>query len=680
MPLKLIKYCLLLFVAVLHYLPINAQLQSAIIGKPVNAIINISFGAASNDSILIGPSLPSDKTSFLYSNNLCPPEGHYTIARRTNISGCFNNTWQPVTSDHTYTDNNGYMMLVNDTTTPYNKILFSDTVKQTTCNNTMYEFSAAIMNIDLSNYCSNGTARWPGFVFRVETTAGQVLNSYYTGRIHYGGSFLPSAYGSTVYGFDFSMPPGINSYVVKIIDSATGYGNCGYAFAVDDIKLLSLGPSVNINFPGLSGSYIQTSVCFQNDKSITINGNIDSSGYHNVALQWEQSIDSGLTWTDITGATNYNYTTPGLSMPDTFFFRLRAAPVSNIGYPYCGSTSNTIKVLVDGIPANFSVSNNSPVCTDSNLVFNLQGGTSYITTGPNGFFDDSPFPHIYYPTFADSGTYYVQVVTQGGCKATDSTIVKISAGPNIQMSPDTSICYGRSVQLQSGGGKAYEWSPPDGLSNAAIANPIASPVKTTTYTVKVSDETGCPGRGTVTIKLLDSALKAMITGPAIACPRDIIILKDTSTGSVIGWYWDFGNGQTSSLQNPPQQNFPALGKETPYTIKLIVTDTAACTDTAYSVIKSVNNCYIDVPGAFTPNGDGLNDYLYPLNAYKATNLLFRVFNRNGQLIFETKDWTKKWDGNYNGSPQAPGTYVWILNYTDADNKRVFLKGTTVLIR
>jgi gliding motility-associated-like protein len=65
----------------------------------------------------------------------------------------------------------------------------------------------------------------------------------------------------------------------------------------------------------------------------------------------------------------------------------------------------------------------------------------------------------------------------------------------------------------------------------------------------------------------------------------------------------------------------------------------------------VNNCYIVVPSAFTPNHDGLNDYLYPLNAYKATNLIFRVYNRMGGLVCETQDWTRKCDGTISDIPQ-----------------------------
>jgi gliding motility-associated-like protein len=106
-----------------------------------------------------------------------------------------------------------------------------------------------------------------------------------------------------------------------------------------------------------------------------------------------------------------------------------------------------------------------------------------------------------------------------------------------------------------------------------------------------------------------------------------------------------------------------------------------CSDSSYQTVTAIPNCYIAVPSAFTPNGDGKNDYLYPLNAYKTSHLTFRVFNRYGQLIFETHDWTMKWDGTINGTKQPPGTYVWYLDYTDSDtNKKVFLKGTTTLIR
>ncbi len=672
------KYLLLLtFILFRQYM--YGQLASAQIGKPVNALINISFGIGNDSTVTPGTPLPTNKTGFKYTTDPCPRQGYYTIARRVNISGCFNNTWHNLSSDHTYTDDNGNMMLVNDTTTPYNKILFVDTVKKLTCDNNMYEFTAAILNIDNPNYCSTGTARDPGFIFSVETTTGQVIHSYFSGRIDPGDSFLRNEYGVSVRGFDFAMPPNITSYVVKIIDSATGNGNCGLAFAVDDIKLLSIGADISIKLPGLSQDYIKTSTCFQDGKTVTLNGTL-SAGYADPSLRWQRSIDSGVNWTDIPGATQLDYTTPPLNQPGIFLYRLRGSETSNISNQYCGSASNAIKVQVDGVPVNYTVSNNSPVCTDSNLVFILAGGTSYVTTGPNGFYDDSPFPHIYYPKLSDSGEYHVQVVSEGGCKTTDSTHAIIIGPPVTQVSTDTAICYGKTVQLHSDGGTSYSWVPAYRLSNANIANPFASPLQTTTYTVKITDNTGCSASTHVTVSLLDSVLKAAITGPSIVCPNDYTVFRDTSTGKIKSWFWYFGNGQTSALQNPGVQQYPAISEETRYSVQLMVTDNAGCADTALQLIRSEYNCYIAVPSAFTPNGDNLNDYLYPLNAYKATNLLFRVYNRNGQLVFETKDWTNKWDGSVNGILQPGGTYIWVLNYIDDKGKKIFIKGTSVLIR
>ena len=114
---------------------------------------------------------------------------------------------------------------------------------------------------------------------------------------------------------------------------------------------------------------------------------------------------------------------------------------------------------------------------------------------------------------------------------------------------------------------------------------------------------------------------------------------------------------------------------------MIVQNNLGCYDTAVQKIVVTNSCYIAVPNAFTPNNDGLNDYLYPLNAYKAKDLLFKVYNRVGQLIFETRDWNKKWDGRFKGQAADPATYVWILIYTDGDTgKKIQQKGSTILIR
>ncbi len=180
--------------------------------------------------------------------------------------------------------------------------------------------------------------------------------------------------------------------------------------------------------------------------------------------------------------------------------------------------------------------------------------------------------------------------------------------------------------------------------------------------------------------ILNRKLTASFMAPDVLCPEDKASFTDSSYGKIISWQWDFANGTKAGTQIVPPQAYPASNSATIYNIRLIVSD-GTCLDTAYRKIKVVTTCYIAVPNAFTPNNDGLNDYLYPLNAYKAVNLLFRVYNRYGQLVFETKDWNLRWNGKFKGIDQSTGTYAWYLKYTHRDSgKNYFLKGTTLLIR
>jgi gliding motility-associated-like protein len=191
----------------------------------------------------------------------------------------------------------------------------------------------------------------------------------------------------------------------------------------------------------------------------------------------------------------------------------------------------------------------------------------------------------------------------------------------------------------------------------------------------------CRDTSAIVTILLDNDLKAALEVTAVVCPGDLANYKDNSIGKIVFWKWDFGNGNTSLLQQPPQQVYPFSNIIRNVPVQLIVTNNIGCSDTALQNIKVVGNCYIAVPNVFTPNSDGLNDYLYPLNAYKATSLVFKVYNRFGQLMFQTTDWTNKWDGTFKGQAADAATYVWQLQYTHIDTgKRVEQKGTTILIR
>jgi len=190
----------------------------------------------------------------------------------------------------------------------------------------------------------------------------------------------------------------------------------------------------------------------------------------------------------------------------------------------------------------------------------------------------------------------------------------------------------------------------------------------------------CSDTATSTVAL-DNAIHASFEAPSILCPTDAAVIKDNSTGKNLSYTWNFDDGTGSSDAQPADHTYPILGAEKKYDVSLVIGNVYGCYDTAVWQIDVLRSCYIAVPSAFTPNGDGMNDYLYPLNAYKADHLEFRVYNRYGQLVFTGRDWLQKWDGTINGHPEPAGTYVWMLQYTDRDTgRKVFQKGTAVLIR
>jgi gliding motility-associated-like protein len=89
---------------------------------------------------------------------------------------------------------------------------------------------------------------------------------------------------------------------------------------------------------------------------------------------------------------------------------------------------------------------------------------------------------------------------------------------------------------------------------------------------------------------------------------------------------------------------------------------------------------IFVPSGFTPNSDGLNDQLRPILAGMRGLHFFRIYNRYGQLIFETRELRKGWNGLLNGMPQASGTYVFHCQAETFEGKMQSAKGSFMLIR
>ncbi len=294
-----------------------------------------------------------------------------------------------------------------------------------------------------------------------------------------------------------------------------------------------------------------------------------------------------------------------------------------------------------------------------------------------------------------AGSYQVQLVTgsdgntilnECGAATPPGSTVAFMAADAVEAAfsrSNPSSCNDNTVSFLHNGANnvnSWTWDFGNGIKSL-LPNPTVT-FAPGQYNVTLTVSNGVCTNSWTEIVRISKEFEAAFDAPNTICPGDSLHLVNKSNGIIDSWQWDFGNGIRSNDQTPVGHKYTSNGRETFYTIRLIAANTLLnCRDTAYRVVKALTNCLITVPSAFTPNGDGKNDHLYPLNALNADQLEFKVYNRLGQLIFFTRDWTKKWDGRIHGVEQSTGVYAWLLNFIDRDTgKKNFQKGTTLLIR
>jgi gliding motility-associated-like protein len=278
----------------------------------------------------------------------------------------------------------------------------------------------------------------------------------------------------------------------------------------------------------------------------------------------------------------------------------------------------------------------------------------------------------------DPVTTYQILARIGSCTATDNVTITTVPYPFSRAGNDTVICYNTTAQLNgSYTGISFSWSPPSYLNNPAIINPVAAPPRTTSYILSVLDNKGCPkpGRDTIVVTVLPkvNAFAGHDTTVVVGQP-----LHFNASGG-INYLWSPPTGLSNvTIANPTAIYTPEVDS---VTYKLVVTDQAGCSDSAFVSVKVFKtNPYVFVPTAFTPNGDGRNDVIRPIAVGIQKINYFSIYNRWGQLLFTTTVNGRGWDGKIAGVPQGTGTFVWMVSAIDYTGKPLFLKGTTTLIR
>lgn len=342
---------------------------------------------------------------------------------------------------------------------------------------------------------------------------------------------------------------------------------------------------------------------------------------------------------------------------------------------------DTITVNVDALPVIFP-GISFRICPSDTLQLSAGPNVASAVWQPFQYMDDSTIvnPKVWPP---DSMIYRVTGFNSTGCSI--SRIVRVwvidKVVADIGVS-DTLLCDGGDVRFDlnvydaSFNDTSFVWSPPTYLNSVNIEDPLLSaPMGDYTYQVIVSSSTCEPDTDFVHVVIAPN--------PVVEAGDDQVVTPGTTiqvwaaSPDDVNYMWYPVDAMTCTACRRP-----FLTANQNQTIPVVVTNQYGCTDTDFVEIRVVE-CKPDmvfVPNTFTPNGDGLNDKLYVRGIGLRALNFFRVFDRWGQLVYESKNISDGWDGTINGKPADLATYVYLVNGYCSSGQEVEKSGNVTLVR
>ncbi|MCK9613695.1 MAG: gliding motility-associated C-terminal domain-containing protein, partial [Bacteroidales bacterium] len=272
-------------------------------------------------------------------------------------------------------------------------------------------------------------------------------------------------------------------------------------------------------------------------------------------------------------------------------------------------------------------------------------------------------PNAAEPTAMPSATtiYTLTVTNAAGCTDSDEMTVNLITAITVNAGNDTTICAGQEYQLQAVSDYAltFNWTPATGLNYTNINNPVANPEITTTYIITTTAGS-CSASDDITITVINMGLtltydcnSTMATALPVGLPSYEFSLNDgvVQGESTLNTYY------SSSIANND-------------IISVIAQDESGCIDTVYLTV----DCIVELPSAFTPDGDGINDK-FPTKYHLP--FVLSIFDRWGLLLYYGEE---GWDGKHDGKTMSPATYFYKIIITNTDGSKTERTGAVTLVK
>ncbi len=616
------------FALILVILPLLLPAQAPVCEGNLGANIFEAgdFGSGTDNVVATNPGIAP---GYLYDRTTPPNDGDYVLSNNT--ASWTNNyeTWLDIPDNSP--DPNGYMMVVNASFEPG---LFYDQTIEGLCENTLYEFSA-----DVINMIRRGVADHirPNVSFLID---GEVAIN--TGEI-------PQDERWHNYGFTFTTAPGQTSVQLSLRNNAPG--GIGNDLALDNISFRACGPKAFI-LP-----FEVANICEDGDP-IELDATVDGDEYPAPAFQWQQSFDDGASWTDIPNAMDSIYTHDQLSSGYYYYRYLLANGPVNLQNSKCRVISNPKVVYV--VPKFYDI------------VDTICQGLSYEQDGN---------------AYTASGTYVDTLLSSLGC----DSIVTL----DLTVVPDAGIMAAVTTLDPSCHDAADGQITIETITNGAppFTNTLSgsSPTVATVfpglaggdYELTITDRYGCRYRENLTLTIPPEFV-VELGGDRAVTLGDPVQLRPSANLPVDTFYWQPPELIDCSLADC---SAPTWYPTRTTTLGLRAVSDRGCIATDSIRVTVDKQRRIFFPNAFSPNGDGVNDVFTVFGDVPNVQLIRRlaVFDRWGALLYEREafppnDPAAGWDGTVAGQQLGRGIYVYVAEVEFLDGEVLDFAGDVLLLR
>jgi len=371
---------------------------------------------------------------------------------------------------------------------------------------------------------------------------------------------------------------------------------------------------------------------------------------------------------------------PAIGLSATSGAVVTANPPSTIVYTVTSASATFTSTATSTVVVNASPTitvNNATICEGTSTSLISHGASTYSWAPATGLSATTASAVVASPTITT--TYTIIGTAVNTC--TNSTIATIGVNPmpTVSVTPTSSSgCAPLCVNYTSASSTSslnYSWNFGDGGSSD-VSNPTnCFRVKGTyTATLTLTDGNGCKGKAisTATVYPQPHADFGASPQPVSIIEPTIQFTDLTTNGPIVKWNWNFGawgSGDTSHVKNPAY-TYQDTGY---FIVNLWVSTAFGCKDSAVKIIKIDDDYELFVPSAFSPNGDGINEYFLPVSrGVMTSNYHLYLYDRWGNLIFQTDNLNKGWDGTIHGITVLEDVFVWkiLLKTTNGSNKQV----------